>query len=313
MKIKFWGVRGSIPTPMNQAQLQGRIAAIVQRIQPSDLVSQESRDIFIAGLPAYLSEIIGGNTTCIEIRPSDDTCIIIDAGTGIRTFGNDLLKRREKIKKFHIFFTHFHMDHITGLPFFEPAYKEGTEIHFYSPQKHMEKAINEQIRLPYFPVTLDAFMAKMYFHYLKESPVNIGTAQITWRGVKHPGGCFSYKITENNKSFIFSTDTELIQRDFRRNEENTKFYKGIEFIVIDSQYTLSESIEKIDWGHSSNSLVVDFALSWDIPKIIFFHHEPKHEDMMIYKMLKTAKWYKDRVKSSRLEIGVAKEEMEIEL
>ena len=87
MKVKFWGVRGSIPTPIKPSQLQSRIAAIIQRIQPSDLVSQESRDAFLAGIPPYLLETIGGNTTCIEIRLSDDTCIIIDAGSGLRELG----------------------------------------------------------------------------------------------------------------------------------------------------------------------------------------------------------------------------------
>ena len=95
MKVKFWGVRGSIPTPIKPSQLQSRIAAIVQRIQPSDLVSQESRDAFLAGIPPYLIETVGGNTTCIEIRLKDNSCIIIDAGSGIRELGINILKREK--------------------------------------------------------------------------------------------------------------------------------------------------------------------------------------------------------------------------
>ena len=107
MKVKFWGVRGSIPTPIKPSQLQSRIAAIVQRIQPSDLVTQESRDAFLAGIPPYLLETVGGNTTCIEIRLSDDSCIIIDAGSGIRELGINILKKRDKVKKISYLFHAF--------------------------------------------------------------------------------------------------------------------------------------------------------------------------------------------------------------
>ncbi|MDC7225853.1 MAG: MBL fold metallo-hydrolase [Spirochaetales bacterium] len=313
MKVKFWGVRGSIPTPIKPSQLQSRIAAIVQRIQPSDLVSQESRDAFLAGIPPYLIETVGGNTTCIEIRLKDNSCIIIDAGSGIRELGINILKKRENIKKFHIFFTHFHWDHILGLPFFDPAYIPGYELHFYSPVKHMESALRSQMELPYFPVTMDAFGADLHFHTINDEIMNISGAEISWRRVKHPGGCFSYKISEGGKDFIFSTDTELTERDFRRSPENTEFYEGTDLIVMDSQYTLGEAIEKYDWGHSSYSLAVDFASEWKIPKVVLFHHEPKYEDKKIYKILNSAKWYEKHIENSNLEIYLAKEELEFTL
>ncbi|HAK45028.1 MAG TPA: MBL fold metallo-hydrolase [Spirochaeta sp.] len=313
MKVKFWGVRGSIPTPIKPSQLQSRIAAIVQRIQPSDLISQESRDAFLAGIPPYLIETVGGNTTCIEIRLKDDSCIIIDAGSGIRELGINILKKRDKARKFHIFFTHFHWDHIMGLPFFDPAYIPGYELHFYSPVKHMEKALREQMEVPYFPVTMKTFAADLHFHTINDEIMNINGAEISWRRVKHPGGCFSYKISECGKDFIFSTDTELTERDFRRSPENTEFYEGTDLIVIDSQYTLGEAIEKYDWGHSSYSLAVDFASEWKIPKVVLFHHEPKYEDKKIYKILNSAKWYEKHIENSNLEIYLAKEELEFTL
>jgi phosphoribosyl 1,2-cyclic phosphodiesterase len=313
MKVKFWGVRGSIPTPIKPSQLQSRIAAIVQRIQPSDLVSQESREAFLAGIPPYLIETVGGNTTCIEIRLKDNSCIIIDAGSGIRELGIDILKKRDKVKKFHIFFTHFHWDHIIGLPFFDPAFIPGYEIHFYSPRNIMESALREQMKFPYFPIEMDAFGADLFFHEIGETPVSISGARITWRRVKHPGGCFSYKISEDGKDFVFSTDTELTERDFRRTEENINFYKDTDLIVIDSQYTLGEAIEKYDWGHSSYSMAVDFAAEWKIPKLVLFHHEPKYDDKKIYKILNSATWYEKHIENSKLEIFLAKEELEFTL
>jgi phosphoribosyl 1,2-cyclic phosphodiesterase len=313
MKVKFWGVRGSIPTPIKPAQLQSRIAAIVQRIQPSDLVSQESRDAFLAGIPPYLIETVGGNTTCIEIRLKDNSCIIIDAGSGIRELGINIMKKREKVKKFHIFFTHFHWDHILGLPFFDPAYIPGYELHFYSPIKDMESNLREQMKFPYFPVTMNEFGAELFFHTIDDETLHISDAEINWRRVKHPGGCFSYKIKEDDKTFIFSTDTELTERDFRKSKENTDFYSETDLIVVDSQYTLGEAIEKYDWGHSSYSLAVDFAADWKIPKLVLFHHEPKYDDKKMYKILNSAKWYEKHIENSSLEIFLAKEELEFTL
>jgi phosphoribosyl 1,2-cyclic phosphodiesterase len=199
------------------------------------------------------------------------------------------------------------------LPFFDPAYIPGYELHFYSPVKHLEKTLRSQMEIPYFPVTMDAFGAKLFFHQIDENPVKISDALITWRRVKHPGGCFSYKISENGKNFIFSTDTELTERDFRRNEENNAFYENTDLIVIDSQYTLGEAIEKYDWGHSSYSLAVDFAAEWKIPKLVLFHHEPKYEDKKLYKILNSAKWYEKHIEFSNLEIYLAKEELEFSL
>ncbi len=313
MKIKFWGVRGSVPTPVKPSQLQSKIAAIVQRIQPSDLVSQESRDAFLASVPPYLLETIGGNTTCIEVRPDSGNLIIIDAGSGIRELGIDILKKHDKVKELHIFFTHFHWDHIQGLPFFDPAYIKGYKLHFYSPIKDLEKHLREQMKYPYFPVTMDDFAAEMHFHHMEENTIKVGPTEISWRRVKHPGGCFSYRIEEGGKTFIFSTDTELTERDFEKTEENIRFYKDTDLIVVDSQYTLGEAIEKYDWGHSSYSLAVDFAAEWKVPKLVLFHHEPKYEDKKIYKILNSAKWYEKHIENSDLEIFLAKEELEFEL
>ena len=177
----------------------------------------------------------------------------------------------------------------------------------------MEKALRDQMALPYFPVTMDAFGADLFFHTIEQDVLRINDSEIRWRRVKHPGGCFSYKISEFGKDFIFSTDTELTERDFKKSPENIEFYEGCDLIVMDSQYTLGEAIEKYDWGHSSYSLAVDFASGWKIPKVVLFHHEPKYEDKKIYKILNSAKWYEKHIENSNLEIYLAKEELEFTL
>lgn len=311
MKIKFWGVRGSIPTPLKPSQLQSKLAAVIQRIQPSDVVSQEARLKFLSNIPSYLYDTPGGNTTCVEVRTKDNTCIIFDAGSGIRELGINLLSKKDKTRVFHIFFSHFHWDHIMGLPFFDPAYIPGYEIHFYSPFSHMEECLRTQMESPHFPVSLDVFGSNIYFHYLKDDIIKINNTEVRWKRVKHPGGSISYKVSDNNKNFIFSTDTELTEQDFRKNTENHEFYSNTDIIVLDSQYTLGEAIEKYDWGHTAYSVAIDFASAWRIPKLILFHHEPKYSDKKLYENLKAARGYERLTASNKVEVDIAQEEMEI--
>ena len=308
MRVKFWGVRGSVPTPLTTKQLQSRLSAIIQRISPVDLKSQEARERFLAKLPPYLMKTAGGNTTCIEVRLKDDTMIIFDCGTGLRELSNSLAHKNDFIREYYIFFTHFHWDHVQGLPFFAPAaYHPDCTLNFHSPIKGFERFLWEQMRYPYFPVTMEAMSSTKNFIELDQQPLHIGPASINWREMKHPGKCYSYKITENGRKFIFSTDTELTEEDFIRNEENRDFYEGADVLVIDSQYTLDEAIEKYDWGHSSYSLTVDFAAEWGIKKLYLFHHEPLYDDKKIFSILKSARWYLSHLEQKGVEIHLALE------
>lgn len=311
MKVHFWGVRGSLPTPILPSQISSKIAAVVQRVQPKDLASLESREAFIANLPSYLTGTVGGNSTCIEVRLSDDTLILIDAGSGIVPLANALKRRGEHVRDYHLFFSHYHWDHIQGLPFFAPpAYDPRCKITFYSPVKGFEGFLRAQMQYPYFPITMDTMGARLEFRELNDGAVYIGSAQVEYRKVKHPGDAYSYKFTENDRSFIFSTDTELTEDDFRRSEENRAFFQGVNLIVMDAQYTLGEAIEKYDWGHSSYSLAVDFAAEWQIGRLILFHHDPTYDDKKLYGILKSAQWYASHLEGRSIEIDLATEDSE---
>lgn len=311
MNVKFWGVRGSIPTPLTPAQLESKIAAVVQRMTPDDAMDTQSRQAFLANLPESLINTVGGNTTCVEINLNDGTRLIIDAGTGIRELGFHLLKRKDKNRDFHILFTHFHWDHIQGLPFFDPAYIPGNRLFFYSPLKENEEFLQEQMKFPYYPVTMEAMGSEKRYVPIPDGEFTIGSATIAWRRMKHPGGSISYKISEGDRSFIFSTDTELREKDFEKSPENRRFYEGADVLIMDSQYTLDEAIEKYDWGHTSYSLAVDFAAAWQIPKLGLFHHEPKYADNKIYSILNSAKWYLSHQEHSNIEIFLTTEGLEL--
>lgn len=125
MQVKIWGALGSHPSPMTPGQFQKQVTNIVQRIRPADITDDESRERFINSLPEWLWELLGGNTSCVELRLSDNTCIIFDAGTGIIPLARHFSREEPEVNVFHLFFSHFHYDHIQGLPFFyQPTTKK---------------------------------------------------------------------------------------------------------------------------------------------------------------------------------------------
>jgi phosphoribosyl 1,2-cyclic phosphodiesterase len=321
MRIHFWGVRGSIPSPLSPLQIQNRIAAVVQRIGTKDLESADSRERFLASLPDWLFGTVGGNTSCVEVENESGDCIIFDAGSGIRELALSLRQRTvpgSGGKTYHILFSHFHWDHLQGLPFFEPAFNPRNKIVFYSANPDLENILSMQMKYPYFPISMqgpDGFKAALEFVHLEDSrkTFSIGTTTIGWHEVNHPGGCIAFMAAERGRKFIYSTDTELTRSDFIKNEDNSAFFAGADVLVMDSQYTMGESLEKTGWGHSTFSLSVDFALNWDVKKLVLFHHEPTYTDQKIFTLRQSADWYREYAGSRTIDISVALEGQELVL
>ncbi|PIE98410.1 MAG: MBL fold metallo-hydrolase [Treponema sp.] len=318
MRVRFWGVRGSIPTPLTPLQIQNRIAAVVQRMTEKDVVSQDAREKFLASLPDWAFGTVGGNTSCVEAETSCGETVIFDAGTGIRELGIDLMKRPDYKERnvYHLVFSHFHWDHLQGLPFFNPAFDKKNKIIVYSTRKDCRKFLEDQMIYPYFPISMlgeDGFNATFEFRYIEpdEQYINIGKAKMGWHRVRHPGGCNAYSLIDNGKKFIYSTDTELRAVDFEKTEENIEFYTAAEVLVIDTQYTLSDSIEKEGWGHSTFSAAIDFAIGWNMKSIVLFHHEPTYNDKKVFSLKQNAQWYKDYSSSENLNIMIAREGQEL--
>lgn len=311
MKVTFWGVRGSLPTPLSPDQVRSKIAAVVQRIRPSDLQSAEARELFLAGLPPYLFGTAGGNTTCLEVRTDDNRIIILDGGTGLRDLGVSLEKRRDPSHEFPIFLTHFHWDHLQGIPFFGPAWVKGNRLVFASPFPSVERTIRDQMKPPYFPVTMDAMQAELRFIYLQGESVRIGAAEIRWKRMNHPGGSFAYKIMENGKSVIFATDSEVTDREFQQREENRAFFESADILILDSQYTLEESFTKFDFGHTAYTMAVNLAMEWKVKTLVLFHHEPRYDDRKLAGIARSAQWHREQLGTGGLDIRSAQEGMEL--
>ena len=311
MLIHFWGVRGSLPTPLTPQQVQSKIMAAVQRVTADDIKDEEARARFVSSLPSWIFGTAGGNTTCVEVKSAGNE-LIFDAGTGLRLFGKS--QNLPKDKKYNFFFTHFHWDHIQGFPFFDAAYDPESEFNIYSALEDTKKILEEQMNQPYYPVPFTALTKKMNFMTLiPGSPINIGDTQIICCPMSHPGTAYSYAVIENGKKFVFATDVELRSKDFDSSPVMEKVFKDADCIVIDSQYTAEEAYRKQNWGHSAFCYAVDFAVHWGIKNVYLFHHEPTYDDKKLYSILQAARWYAQYIAHEDINIQLAKEDMEIQL
>ena len=311
MQIRFWGVRGSVPTPLMPSKIRSKISSVAERVSSKDISDQESRERFLASLPEYIFSAVGGNTSCIEIQTSEDARFIFDAGTGIRELGLEMAALK-KPASVHLFFSHFHWDHIQGLPFFAPAFDPRNQVTFYSPVREFRSILEGQMREPYFPITMTEMKAEKHFVQLKE-PLAIGGVSIAFRAMNHPGGCYSYRIEEKGLKVIYATDTELTEADFRKTPENEAYFSGVDTLIIDTQYTLGEAIEKYNWGHSSFSLAADFAVNWGMKRLVLFHHDPGYSDKKIFSILQNASWYIEHLAGRGIEVLLAREGLELAL
>ncbi|MCL2271067.1 MAG: MBL fold metallo-hydrolase [Treponema sp.] len=313
MLIRFWGVRGSLPSPLLPSDIKAKVSAIVDRMVPEDIADAESRERFLAGLPPWLYSTVGGNSLCVSVDIEGfNEPFIFDCGSGIREMGISCSSRNPAPAGYHIFFSHFHGDHLLGFPFFNPAYQPSVRLDFYSPDYGLEGCLSTMMGPPFFPIQLESLMSKKNFH-LMESSVTVGPATVAYKKMNHPGDSFSYMVTHNGKRFIYATDTELQNSDFTLSEENSGFFRDADLIVLDSQYTLGEAIEKYNWGHSAFSLAVEFAVNWGIKHLVLFHHDPTYDDQKLYGILQSAHWYLQRIGAKEMEISLATEGLEITL
>lgn len=313
MQIRFWGVRGSLPTPLTSSQIKEKMSAILAQALPEDIATAESRERFVAALPPWLFGTVGGNSPCVSVHfEGSNEPIIFDCGSGIREMGLACLKEQPMALRYYIFFSHFHWDHIQGFPFFVPAYNPSATVNFFSPEKKLKNHLFGQMGGSYFPVPMDYMAARQNF-YVLEKPLSIGLATISFRKMNHPGGSYAYLVCHNGKRFIYATDTELSTPDFFKTQENIDFFQNADVIVLDSQYTLGEAIEKHNWGHNAFSLSVDFAVSWGIKHLVLFHHDPAYDDIKLHGVLQAARWYLQRMDVHNLEVSLATEGLEIAL
>lgn len=256
----------------------------------------------------------GGNTTCIYVdlltNDRSNLIVIFDAGTGIRLLGKEIEKGTIPDTKYILLaFTHFHWDHIQGLPFFNPAYNSGKKIALFSPHqqmkdKELKKIFEMQMQKEYFPVQLNNMGAELKFFTAEEyrSYLNFeSTVQFSYCLHNHPGGAFSYRMEANGRSVVVCTDLEHGETI---DQGVVAFCKNADLLIHDAQYTDEELITHRGWGHSSYSQAIECAVQANVKQLIFTHHDPNHDDTFLEEMEKK---YQQEFPNSR----IAREGMEI--
>ena len=180
MRIKLWGVRGSLPTPLAGEQIEAKIRKALSLARPGDISSGEAIDSFIRSLPLSVRSTFGGNTTSIQVTTDGGDLIIIDCGSGLRSLGSELMKGDfgQGRGAATILLSHTHWDHIQGIPFFVPFYIKGNRFNFYSAFPDLKARLDHQQVFSHFPVTFDFLQAtKEFFKLEVEEELNLNDAK----------------------------------------------------------------------------------------------------------------------------------------
>ena len=253
MYIRCWGSRGSIP---------------------------------VSG-PEYVK--YGGDTTCMEVRTGSGDIIVVDAGSGIRRLGEKL--SAEKVSRIHLVFTHAHLDHISGLPFFVPLYMKGVDITVYGCPFEYDSyrdIMHGIMRNPYCPVDIEdreKVESELSYVTVEHEPFTIGSLTLTPITLSHPDGGLGYRFEEGGKSFVFLTDNELeyVHPGGLQPQEYADFSRDADLLIHDAEYTQKDY--NASWGHSIFTSAVKLGLDAGAKRLGMFHLNQKRSDDQVDAMV----------------------------
>jgi phosphoribosyl 1,2-cyclic phosphodiesterase len=288
--VKFWGTRGSIPTP------------------------------------GHKTRRYGGNTSCVEVR-IDDTVFVCDGGTGLRELGVDLAARTDRVTA-HLLFSHTHWDHIQGFPFFVPAYSPSSSLHVYEVRRNdnrVQRLLLGQMQSEYFPVSFGDLGATIEFNDLASGEKTIDGTLVGHLEQTHPGTSFAFSFTKAGSRIVYATDSELDLRienaeaciknpdELRRLPADiVRFVAEADLLIADGQYTDAEYPKKIGWGHATASTVVDLAIQAHVKQLAIYHHDPMHSDEFIDEVIEGCRARVTRAGSNLVVFG-AREGVELKI
>jgi len=267
MRVKFWGVRGSTPTPQAENMRYG------------------------------------GNTSCVEVRVGQQL-YIFDCGTGFRVLGQQLQNEFGEKKlpvSAHVFVSHFHWDHIQGIPFFRPLYDRADSqflFHCSSRTRSLKQVMDEQMASPYFPVNLSQMQAQQKFYDIDSGRLKLEDGvQIQTSWLNHPQGCMGFRMETKDGVLVYATDNEPGDAAFDKSVR--KLAEGADVLIYDAQYLPEEyAAEKRGWGHSHWREAVNVVMESGAKELVLFHHDPDHTDVVIDKIVHDARNYYPKVRAA---------------
>lgn len=267
MRVKFWGVRGSTPTPQAENMRYG------------------------------------GNTSCVEVRVGEQL-YIFDCGTGFRVLGQQLQDEFGQKKlplSAHVFVSHFHWDHIQGIPFFRPLYDRADSqflFHCSSRTRSLKQVMDEQMASPYFPVNLSQMQAQQKFYDIDSGRLNLEDGvQIQTSWLNHPQGCMGFRMETKDGVLVYATDNEPGDAAFDKSVR--KLAEGADVLIYDAQYLPEQyAAEKRGWGHSHWREAVNVVMESGAKELVLFHHDPDHTDVVIDKIVHDARNYYPKVRAA---------------
>ncbi len=247
MKIRFWGTRGSIPTPGQRTVRYG------------------------------------GNTACVEVRDGSGALLILDAGTGLRELGLQIAQNGKSSLDIDLFISHLHWDHIQGIPFFRPAYDPKNHLRIYAPvhPQPLKDLLGMGMDDPFFPVDLDAIPAKIDMDEMPSGGTKtVGGFTVRATKIHHPAPSLAYRVEADDAAVVYATDTE----DPFSGAENPviELAAGADVLVHDAQYL--DDDYKRGWGHSTVATAVDVAVRANVKRLVLYHHDPDRTDDMLDKI-----------------------------
>lgn len=287
-RFKFWGVRGSIPTPG-------------------------------PGTVYY-----GGNTSCVEVRAGDEI-IILDAGTGIRPLGQSLVEEfKEKPLNITLLISHTHWDHIQGFPFFLPAYNASNKLRilgYEGARAGLATTFAGQMESPYFPIALQQMPGHIVINELKELKFALGKVNVQACFLNHPGICVGYRLSTPAGSMAYLPDNEPYghrhsspdgapEKTPVLERELMDFIDGVDALILDSQYDSQEYEKHVSWGHGCVRDSVALAMKANVKKLYLFHHDPNHDDDRVREMLAAGREMVAQA-GGKLEVEAAREGEEV--
>lgn len=293
MYIKFWGTRGSIPTPTSSETIKFKIRQALEGAAGLNLSDPAVIERYIRRLPFTIQGTAGGNTPCLEVRSGDDI-LIIDAGSGIRLLGQQLLDEGFAAgnRKANILMTHTHWDHIQGFPFFRPVFIPNNHFTFYSPFDNLSERLYKQQVSEFFPVPVSYMSATLDFKEIEpEKWHQIGKFRVYPMILSHPGQAYGYRIEDGESCLVCASDSEYKRVDPTSTEKYVDFFNEADLLIFDAQYNLTEALDRPDWGHSTPMMGAEFAYRARVKRLALFHHDPASNDDKIWAGKEQAEGY----------------------